>query len=68
MTRHRPGGGYSHRISKIMEGWYEISWTYDRYYDGSRLRHPTGMRRQTDEAGARRFAKKWGVPMPEDRA
>lgn len=48
-----------------MPGCYRLSWTIDRYYAGSRLRFPTTMRRDTDEKGARRFAKKWDIQFPE---
>lgn len=46
-------------------GWWEIGWTFDRYYRSSRLRHPQTMSKATDEAGARRFCKKWGIKFPE---
>jgi len=45
---------------------YRISWTVDRYVKGSRLRYPTTFRRDTNEAGARRFCKKWGLDFPEE--
>lgn len=67
MSRHRSVGSYGHRISKLMHDVYQISWVVDRYYKDSRLRHPTGCCRTTDRAGALRFAKRWGVQMPEDR-
>lgn len=66
MNRHRPGGGYGHRVRYI--GWdtYRLSWCYDKYYVTSRLRFPRHMTRDTDRAGAERFAKKWGVPIRND--
>lgn len=46
-------------------GDFTISWTFDRYYADSRLRFPHTYRRDTDEAGAKRFCKRWGIPFPE---
>lgn len=60
-------GGYGHRIQRVGPDHYRLSWTHDRKYAGSRLRHPVTVRRDTDEAGARRFAAKWGVRMPGGR-
>jgi hypothetical protein len=67
MGRFTGSGGYGHHCEKIETRWgtwYEISWMWDRYYKGSRLRFPTGMTRETDEVGARRFCKKWNIPFP----
>ena len=64
MARHRPSGSYGHKIALMPWGDYRIMWTVDRYYEGSRLRFPRGCTRDTDEAGARRFAKRWGLEMP----
>ena len=66
--RHRQQRSYNHRCQYHSNwgGWYEISWTVDRYVSGSRLRFPTTYTRDTDEAGARRFCKKWGIPLPEN--
>lgn len=60
--------GYAHSIQRIAADHYRLSWTVDRKYVGSRLRFPTTMRRDTDEAGARRFAAKWGVAMPAPKS
>lgn len=46
------------------DDWYRLHWTYDRYYSGSRLRFPQGRSRDTDLAGAQRFAKKWDLSAP----
>lgn len=63
MTRHRSTGSHSHHIRRL--GWdFEVSWVVDRYYAGSRLRFPRRSSRLTDEAGAKRFSKRHGVPMP----
>jgi len=66
MGRYSPGQSYEHRITEC-GGYYTIGWTVDFYYRGSRLRFPRRFSRTTDEAGARRFAKKWGVAMPGPR-
>jgi hypothetical protein len=42
-----------------------MSWTVDFYYADSRLRYPRRFERDTDEAGARRFCKRWNTPFPE---
>ncbi len=64
MSRHRPGSGYGHRVQYI--GWecWRLSWMWDRYYRDSRLRFPQVITRETDEAGAMRFAEKWGLAKP----
>ncbi len=64
MSRHNNRGSYGHRIVREREDEYVISWRYDRYYAGSRLRHPTTRSRDTNTKGALRFAKKWGIDMP----
>lgn len=64
----RPTGAYGHAVSRIATDHYRLSWTIDRKYVGSRLRYPTTYRRDTGEDGARRFAKKWGVPMPAPKS
>ena len=68
MGRFRSSGSRGHRISYVGPDHYRISWVVDRYYASSRLRHPRGCRRDTDEVGATRFAKRWGVNMPESRS
>ncbi len=45
---------------------YVIAWRQDRHYYQSNIIEPMTIRRETDRAGAERFAKKWGVPMPEE--
>lgn len=57
-------GGYGHRVRRCADDEYVISWSWDTKIKGSRLRWPRTMSRFTDEAGARRFAKKWGLDMP----
>lgn len=58
-------GGYGHDFRKIANDHYRLSWTIDRKHEGSRLRFPTSFSRDTDEAGAKRFAKKWRLPWME---
>lgn len=55
----RTRGSYEHHIRQIGPDHYRVSWTVDRKYSWSRLRFPVGFQRDTDEAGARRFAQKW---------
>jgi hypothetical protein len=43
-----------------------IYWTVDRKVAGSRLRFPTEHSRETDFAGAVRFAKKHDLPVPTE--
>lgn len=66
MSRHNSRGSYGHRIKRERDDEYVISWTIDRYYAGSRLRHPLGRSRDTNKKGAIRFAKKCNIQMPED--
>jgi hypothetical protein len=61
-------GGYGHRIRKIDNDTFRISWSYDTKIAGSRLRWPRGFSRVTDRAGAERFAKKWNTNMPKEAA
>lgn len=63
----RVEGSYGHHIRRIGPDHYRLSWAVDFKYASSRLRHPRGFDRDTDEAGARRFARRWHVNMPEDR-
>lgn len=44
---------------------YRLSWTFDTKVAGSRLRFPRTITRDTDYAGAMRFAKKWELTVPE---
>jgi hypothetical protein len=67
MTRHRPSGGYGHHVRSIGLGGWRMSWVWDSYIIGSRLRYPRTIERDTDYPGAVRFAKKWGLPKPEPR-
>lgn len=57
---------YGHKIQRIDHDHYRLSWTIDRKSAGSRLRFPRATTRDTDSAGAVRFAKKWGLELPTD--
>jgi hypothetical protein len=59
-------GGRRHHIRRFGQD-YVLSWEYEYKVGGSRLLWHRQMERWTDEAGARRFATKWGCPMPEPR-
>jgi hypothetical protein len=64
MGRYSSTSSYDHRITDTRDGFYRLSWCVDYYSSGSRLRFPRGFRRDTDIDGAKRFAKKWSVPLP----
>jgi hypothetical protein len=66
MGRYRPEGSYFHAVKRLPDGSYLLSWQVDRYYKGSRQRHPRRCTRETDEAGARRFCKRWGLELPQE--
>jgi hypothetical protein len=65
MSRHRSASSYAHAIRKIGDRHYRLSWTVDRHYANSRLRHPRDFTRDTDRIGAERFAKRWKIAMPQ---
>ncbi len=54
--------GYSHRVRYIGWGVWRISWVFDTKH--RRIRYPRTLSRDTDLAGAQRFAKKWNLPLP----
>ena len=67
MSRHNPSSRGHH--VKFVPDWgvyYFLSWTFDHYYPGSRLRYPSIRTRQTDRKGAERFAKKWKIEIEND--
>lgn len=66
MSRHFSGGSYAHAIRRFGPDHFRVSWTVDRYVSGSRLRFPTTYSRDTDHAGAARFARKWDLPEPAE--
>lgn len=67
MSRYKSASAYGHAISEIGWGDYRLHWVVDRYYAGSRQRHPRPCHRDTDKAGAIRFAKRWGCwKMPDE--
>lgn len=61
-------GGSGHRILRLGGGDYEIAWSYEVKFTGSRLLFHRTMRRVTDRKGAERFAKRWGVRIPDEPA
>lgn len=66
MSRYHPGHSYDHACERdTYFGGYILHWTVDYYYADSRLRFPRRFRRDADEAGARRFCKRWDIPFPE---
>jgi hypothetical protein len=64
MSSHNRGG-YGHHIRRLSADHFIISWCWDKHYDGQRCRYPQSIKRHTDEAGARRFCKRWNLTMPE---
>lgn len=67
MSRHSTAAtSYNHKI-KFNKTWgdYRLTWTVDRYYAGSRSRFPRTMSRDANETGAKKFAVKHGIQMPE---
>lgn len=64
MSRYKRATSYGHAIERIGVDHYRLSWTIDRYYPDSRLRRPQRATRDTDEAGAQRFCKRWDIDMP----
>ena len=65
MSRHRPSGSRGHWWKRLGPDRYQIGWIVDVYYENSRLRWPRGNGRDTDLAGAKRFARRWGLIVPE---
>ncbi len=59
MSVHPPSGSYNHRVRREREDEYVVSWIV--YRKIGRLLARTRYSRDTNEAGARKFAKKWGV-------
>lgn len=55
---------YAFKLSRIERGVWRMRWTVDRRvrHGGRHLRWPTTFVRDTDATGARRFAKKHGLP------
>ncbi len=67
MSRYSSSGSKQHRITSVTPVTnYRIHWTVDYYYHGVRQRFPRGFSRDTDRAGALRFAEKWGCAMPDE--
>lgn len=67
MSRYRSAGSHSQSVSNPAWGCYRLHWTVDRYYAGSRLRHPRSCHRDIDLAGTVKFALRHGCyRMPDD--
>jgi hypothetical protein len=64
VSRLRSSGSYGHAIQKLGRDCYRLSWVVDRYYPDSRLRYPRTTTRDTDLAGAVRFAERWEIARP----
>ena len=60
----RVSGGYGHSVRRIGPDHFRLGWTVDYKYPTSRLRYPRGFDRDTDLAGAKRFAKRWRIEDP----
>lgn len=59
---------YGHNARQVGHDHFRLSWTVDFKYASSRLRHPRTYQRDTDEAGAARFAKRWGISLKRAQA
>lgn len=66
MSRHRTSKATGPAVKRIGSDHYRMSWTVDYYYQSSRLRFPRRFSRDTDYAGAVRFAKKWKLTPPTE--
>ena len=65
MSRYSSAGSYGHHCKRRFSNEYILSWAVDWYYRHDRLRYPRYFHRDTDEAGARRFCKRWKIKFPE---
>ena len=52
---------YGHSIERHGLHDFTLYWTVDNKIQGSRLRFPSARSRDSDRAGAVRFAKRWNV-------
>lgn len=57
---------YGHRVQRIERDHFRLSWVCDYKVAGSRLRFPRTTTRDTDRAGAERFARRWKIAMPAE--
>lgn len=69
----RKSGSSGHSVtfhqSRSFGSYYELAWTVDFKYEGSRLRYPRRFTRHSDEKGASEFCERWNVaPPPELKA
>lgn len=63
MSRYATSYSYGHAC-RYEWGVWTISWVVDFYYEGTRGRFPRRFRRETTEAGAKRFCKKHKIDFP----
>jgi Uri superfamily endonuclease len=61
MSRFGAGKATSPHLKRMGPDHWRMSWTVDYYYKNSMLRWPRRFSRDTDDAGAKRFAKKHGI-------
>jgi hypothetical protein len=66
MGRYSGNTSYGHRWRKIGVNEFIISWIYDKYYAGSRLRFPQHRDKYVDLKGCIKFCKKWGIEQPKE--
>jgi len=64
MGRYRSSKSHSHHVERISD-YFRLHWSWNRYVKGCRQRLIQSGWRDTDEAGARAFCKKWGILFPE---
>lgn len=59
MTAISPSGSHNHHARLISADTWQIYWTVDQKY--GRMLYPRTFCRSTDDKGAKRFIKKWGL-------
>lgn len=63
MSPRLRAGSYGHRLRYLGDGCWRMSWKVDTKH--GRIRYPRVATRDTDRKGAERFARRWGLDMPE---
>jgi len=58
---------YGHRINVLPNGIFKLSWQFSAQAWSSDKFYIRTMTRNTDKAGAMRFAKKWKIQLPKTR-
>jgi hypothetical protein len=64
MGRFSKSHAHGFSLKRMGPDHWRMFWTVDFYYPTSRLRHPRGFSRDTNDAGALRFAKMHGLAAP----